>query len=29
MNWDYSGKLQHAQVDTATIAPDLSYRLSQ
>lgn len=27
MNWDYSGRLQKAQMDTATIAPDLAYRL--
>jgi aldehyde dehydrogenase (NAD+) len=28
MNWDYSGRLQKAQMDTGTIEPDLSYRLS-
>jgi len=28
MNWDYSGRLQRAQMDTLTIAPDLDYRLS-
>lgn len=27
MNWDYSGRLQKAQMDTAAIVPDLSYRL--
>jgi alpha-ketoglutaric semialdehyde dehydrogenase len=27
LNWDYSGRLQKAQMDTATIAPDLDYRL--
>jgi aldehyde dehydrogenase (NAD+) len=27
MNWDYSGRLQKAQMDTATIAPDLDFRL--
>jgi aldehyde dehydrogenase (NAD+) len=27
MNWDYSGKLQRAQMDTATITPDLDFRL--
>jgi alpha-ketoglutaric semialdehyde dehydrogenase len=27
MNWDYSGRLQKAQMDTAVIEPDLSYRL--
>jgi len=27
MNWDYSGRLQKAQMDTAVITPDLSYRL--
>jgi aldehyde dehydrogenase (NAD+) len=27
MNWDYSGRLQKAQMDTATIAPDLAFRL--
>ncbi|GAA1828981.1 aldehyde dehydrogenase family protein [Luedemannella flava] len=28
MNWDYSGRLQKAQMDTAAIVPDLSYRLA-
>lgn len=27
MNWDYSGRLQRAQMDTAAIEPDLAYRL--
>jgi aldehyde dehydrogenase (NAD+) len=27
MNWDYSGRLQKAQMDTASIAPDLTFRL--
>lgn len=27
MNWDYSGKLQRAQMDTLEITPDLDYRL--
>jgi len=27
MNWDYSGRLQKAQMDTATVAPDLEFRL--
>ncbi|HEY0576616.1 MAG TPA: aldehyde dehydrogenase family protein [Pseudonocardia sp.] len=27
MNWDYSGKLQKAQMDVATVEPDLDYRL--
>ncbi len=27
MNWDYSGRLQKAQMDTATITADLGYRL--
>jgi aldehyde dehydrogenase (NAD+) len=27
MNWDYSGRLQRAQMDTATVAPDLGFRL--
>ena len=27
MNWDYSGRLQKAQMDTAVIRPDLSFRL--
>jgi aldehyde dehydrogenase (NAD+) len=29
MNWDYSGRLQKAQMDTATITPDLSFRLDE
>jgi acyl-CoA reductase-like NAD-dependent aldehyde dehydrogenase len=28
MNWDHSGRLQRAQIDTATTEPDLAYRLS-
>lgn len=27
MNWDYSGRLQKAQMDTQSITPDLSFRL--
>jgi alpha-ketoglutaric semialdehyde dehydrogenase len=27
MNWDYSGRLQKAQMDVAEITPDLGYRL--
>lgn len=27
MNWDYSGKLQKAQMDVAELAPDLNFRL--
>jgi alpha-ketoglutaric semialdehyde dehydrogenase len=27
LNWDYSGRLQKAQMDTAVITPDLGYRL--
>jgi aldehyde dehydrogenase (NAD+) len=27
MNWDYSGALQKAQMDTATVTPDLDFRL--
>ncbi|GIF69610.1 aldehyde dehydrogenase [Asanoa ishikariensis] len=27
MNWDYSGRLQKAQMDTQTISPDLEFRL--
>jgi aldehyde dehydrogenase (NAD+) len=27
MNWDYSGRLQKAQMETATITPDLTFRL--
>ena len=29
MNWDFSGKLQKAQMDVAAIEPDLSYRLGE
>ncbi|MEV4508054.1 aldehyde dehydrogenase family protein [Dactylosporangium sp. NPDC049525] len=29
MNWDYSGRLQRAQMDTLEITPDLDYRLNQ
>jgi aldehyde dehydrogenase (NAD+) len=29
LNWDYSGRLQKAQMDTATISPDLGFRLPQ
>jgi acyl-CoA reductase-like NAD-dependent aldehyde dehydrogenase len=29
MNWDYSGRLQKAQMDTATITPDLTFRLDE
>jgi hypothetical protein len=28
MNWDYSGRLQKAQLDVAAVEPDLGYRLS-
>jgi aldehyde dehydrogenase (NAD+) len=28
MNWDYSGHLQRAQMDTLAIEPDLAYRLA-
>ncbi|HEV2784322.1 MAG TPA: aldehyde dehydrogenase family protein [Actinophytocola sp.] len=28
MNWDFSGRLQKAQMDVATVRPDLDYRLS-
>ena len=28
MNWDYSGRLQKAQMDTAVITPDLGFRLA-
>jgi acyl-CoA reductase-like NAD-dependent aldehyde dehydrogenase len=28
LNWDYSGRLQKAQMDVATIEPDLGFRLS-
>ncbi|MEV4535345.1 aldehyde dehydrogenase family protein [Asanoa sp. NPDC049518] len=27
MNWDYSGRLQKAQMDTQTVTPDLEFRL--
>jgi aldehyde dehydrogenase (NAD+) len=27
MNWDYSGRLQKAQMDTAVVEPDLTFRL--
>jgi aldehyde dehydrogenase (NAD+) len=27
MNWDYSGRLQKAQMDVADLAADLGYRL--
>jgi delta 1-pyrroline-5-carboxylate dehydrogenase len=27
MNWDYSGRLQKAQMDTAVISPNLGFRL--
>jgi len=27
LNWDYSGRLQKAQMDTAAVAPDLDFRL--
>jgi len=29
MNWDYSGRLQKAQMDTAVITPDLDFRLPE
>jgi alpha-ketoglutaric semialdehyde dehydrogenase len=29
MNWDYSGRLQKAQMDVADVAADLSFRLDQ
>ncbi|HEX9335020.1 MAG TPA: aldehyde dehydrogenase family protein [Pseudonocardiaceae bacterium] len=28
MNWDFSGRLQKAQMDVATVEPDLDYRLA-
>jgi acyl-CoA reductase-like NAD-dependent aldehyde dehydrogenase len=28
MNWDFSGRLQKAQMDVATVEPELDYRLS-
>jgi aldehyde dehydrogenase (NAD+) len=27
MNWDYSGRLQKAQMDVAELVPDLDFRL--
>jgi aldehyde dehydrogenase (NAD+) len=27
MNWDYSGRLQRAQMDTLQIEPELNFRL--
>ena len=27
MNWDYSGRLQKAQMDVAELSADLDYRL--
>jgi aldehyde dehydrogenase (NAD+) len=27
MNWDYAGKLQKAQMDTAQLPADIGYRL--
>jgi aldehyde dehydrogenase (NAD+) len=27
MNWDYSGRLQKAQMDVARLEPDLGFRL--
>jgi aldehyde dehydrogenase (NAD+) len=27
VNWDYSGKLQRAQMDTMSIDPDMGFRL--
>jgi aldehyde dehydrogenase (NAD+) len=27
MNWDYSGRLQKAQMDVAELVPDLEFRL--
>jgi aldehyde dehydrogenase (NAD+) len=29
MNWDFSGRLQKAQMDVATVEPDVGYRLDQ
>ncbi|MBP2472643.1 aldehyde dehydrogenase (NAD+) [Crossiella equi] len=29
MNWDFSGRLQKAQMDVATVEPELSYRLPE
>ena len=28
MNWDYSGRLQKAQMDVAELVPDESFRLA-
>jgi aldehyde dehydrogenase (NAD+) len=28
MNWDYSGRLQKAQMDVESMTPDLAFRLS-
>lgn len=28
MNWDYSGKLQKAQMDVADVSAELGFRLS-
>jgi aldehyde dehydrogenase (NAD+) len=28
MNWDYSGRLQKAQMDVESTTPDLAFRLS-
>jgi aldehyde dehydrogenase (NAD+) len=28
MNWDYSGRLQKAQMDVTELAPDESFRLA-
>jgi aldehyde dehydrogenase (NAD+) len=28
MNWDYSGRLQKAQMDVAELAADLDFRLT-
>jgi aldehyde dehydrogenase (NAD+) len=29
MNWDYSGKLQKAQMDVADVAADPTFRLTE
>jgi len=29
MNWDYSGRLQKAQMDVAELTPDESFRLAE
>jgi aldehyde dehydrogenase (NAD+) len=29
MNWDYSGKLQKAQMDVADVSTDPSFRLTE